>query len=86
MACTAEGIIGGGRCHHCQSSRSSIAALARPWKALLIVLKPCVHRSAAGDVLRAEDRVRNDADRALRCGRPCGHAGSWRCSSASGGD
>ena len=30
MACTAEGIIGGGPCQHCQSIKSSIAALARP--------------------------------------------------------
>ena len=51
---------------------------------LLIKFKPCVQRSAAGDVFRVADRVRNDADRALRCRRPCGRAGSWRCSSASG--
>ena len=40
------------------------------------MFKPCVHRSAAGDHLHAEDRVTNDADRALRCGRPCA---MWPC-------
>ena len=52
------------------SIQSTIAALARTSKALLIVIKPYVQRVAEGDVSSVEKRVGSDADRALRCGRP----------------
>ena len=75
----------GGRCQQCQSIRSAIAALVRMPKAPLIAAKPCVQCSAAGDAFSVEERVRSDADHALRCGRLCGDAGSWCSSSASSG-
>ena len=48
-----------------QSIQSTIAALARTSKALLIVLKPYVQRGAEGDVSSVEKRVGSDADPAL---------------------
>ena len=40
-------------------------------EALLIGLKPYVKCVAEGDVSNVAERVGSDADRALRCGRPC---------------
>ena len=55
------------------SIKSTIATLARATEALLIVSKPNVKGLAEQGVYSVEERVGSDADRALPCGRPCGH-------------
>ena len=77
-------VVGANSTSQSQSIRSSVAALVRLSKALFIAYMLYVRRTAAGDALSVEYRVMNDADHALRCGHLCGHAGSWRSSSASG--
>ena len=41
------------------------------------MFKLCVQQAAAGDAFSVEERVRSDADHALRCGRLCA---MWPCS------